>query len=311
MDQERGIQIERAQNLWSSFVRSLDPLARGAHITPEPKLDFDQIGGLTKPKDEILTYACAATDPDVYSRWGTFPPSGILLIGAPGVGKRLLAEALATRTGTSFVRVDVPRMVLDMVHASSKVGELIQGWSQVLEEMPPLTVFFDELEFSQTHDLGRAAAGPADRPDHGLPARADRPHHRDREQHLVIASTGHPDTLRFAFVKPGRFERIVEVTPIFPDDVVEALLIHAARAEKRSERKLFDDIDWRKVVSQNREAATGDWVRILHGTLRRKARCEAAGEEAGLVDFRDLDEEVARYSQAHQRLRFTNGGNYL
>jgi ATP-dependent 26S proteasome regulatory subunit len=307
---ERKIQIERAQNLWSSFLRSVEPLGRGAEITPDPQTSFDQIGGLSGPKEEILTYACAATNPEVYSHWGTLPPSGILMIGASGCGKSLLAQALATRTERSFIRVDVPRMVLDLMHASGKVGELIKGWATVLEEMPPLTVFFDELEFSEAHDIG----GPRSDLPIGpimdfLLELIDRTIASGR--HLVLGSTGYPDTLRHAFARPGRFERVVEVNPIYPDDVVDALLIHARAAEGRAGRTLFEDVDWRKVVAQTTEASTGDWVRIMHGALRRKARCEAAGDEAKLVGSRDLYDEVARFSQAHQRIHLTNGGNYL
>jgi proteasome regulatory subunit len=148
------IQKERAKNLWDVFLRKVDPLARGAHLTVDPALSFDQIGGLANAKEEILTYACAAENPEIYGKWGTYPPSGILLIGRQGVGKSLLAKALATRTETSFLRVDVPRLVLDVVHSGGKVGELVDAWTNVLEEMPPLTVFFDELEFSQAQEIG-------------------------------------------------------------------------------------------------------------------------------------------------------------
>jgi len=307
---DEAIRVERAQNIWSSFVRKVDPLARAAKIRAEPTLDFDVVGGLAGPKDEIVTYSCAITNPDVYSNWGTFPPSGILLIGAPGVGKSLLAEALATRTRTSFVRVDVPRMVLDMVHGSSKVGELIQGWTGVLEEMPPLTVFFDELEFSQAHDIGGR------RPDLPLgPIMDFLLELVDRTiatgTHLVVGSTGYPDTLRPAFVRPGRFERVVEVSPVYPDDVIEALIIHARQAEERAGRRLFDEIDWKHVVSQSREAATGDWVHVLHAVLRRKARCDVTGEESDLVRTADLDREVVRFNQAQKRIHLTDGGNYV
>jgi ATP-dependent 26S proteasome regulatory subunit len=308
--EERRIRVERAQNLWASFVRGIEPLARAAQIIPDPQRGFETVGGLAGPKDELLTYACAATSPEVYSRWGTFPPSGVLMIGTPGCGKTRLAEALACHAETSFIRVDVPRMVLDMMHGSAKVGELIQGWSNVLDEMPPLTVFFDELEFSQAHDLG----GP--RPD--LPIgpimdfllelidRAIAP-----RSHLVMGSTGYPDTLRHAFARPGRLERVIEVMPSFPDDVIEALRIHAAEAELRAGRQLFDAIDWKHVVGLSRETQTGDWVRLLHAVLRRKARCEVSGDEVDLVSSVDVESEVTRFNQAQQRILRTNGGNYV
>ena len=146
---DRSIRSERALNIWSSFQRSVNPLARGAAIIPAPDLSFEEIGGLAAAKEEILTYAYAQTSPEVYGRWGTFPPTAMLMIGRRGSGKAMLAEALAARTETAFVRVDVPRIVLDVIHGASKIGELIQGWSAALEEMPPVTVYFDELQYAQ------------------------------------------------------------------------------------------------------------------------------------------------------------------
>ena len=97
------INRERAQNIWSSFARKQQPVARATEIDPNPQLELSEIGGLATAKEEILTYACAATDPAVYSRWGTYPPSGLLLIGRRGVGKRLLAKALASQIGRAHV----------------------------------------------------------------------------------------------------------------------------------------------------------------------------------------------------------------
>jgi ATP-dependent 26S proteasome regulatory subunit len=306
---DRSIRIERAQNLWSSFERKLDPLARSAQLTADPKLDFDRIGGLVGPKDEILTYACAATNPAVYSNWGTFPPSGILLIGRLGTGKNLLAQALATQTETSFVRVDVPRLVLDVIHAGGKVGELTQAWTQILDEMPPLTVYFDELEFSQAQEIGsRRQDLPIGPVMDFLLEIVDR---TIAQEHLVVGATSHPDTLRPAFVAPGRFERVVEVTPVLPGDVVEALRIHASDAEKRSGRPLFDEIAWAEVVGPTSEASTGDWVRILHAVLRRKARAEVAGDDVTPVTTADLKREVDRFMQTHHRFPASDGGNYV
>ncbi len=307
---DRRIENERAQNLWSSFTRRIEPLARATRIVPAPELTFDGIGGLSTAKEEILTYACAVTNPEVYAHWGTFPPSGVLLIGAPGVGKRLLATALANHTETSFVHVDVPRLVLDVVRAGAKVGEFVQAWSQVLEETPPLTLHFDELEFSGVHDLGTPRTdlpvGPImdfllELIDRTIASRG----------HLVVGSTGHPDTLRHAFARPGRLERVIDVTPIFPDDIVAALVIHAARAEKRAGRTLFDEVDWSAVARRAEIGATGDWVRILHAVLRRKARCEAGGDEAESVTTEDLVAEVHRFDQASRRIHSSPGGTYV
>jgi ATP-dependent 26S proteasome regulatory subunit len=303
------INAERALNIWSSFQRAVDPLARGARIVPAPDVEFEEIGGLALAKEEILTYAYAQTSPDVYGRWGTFPPSAMLMIGQRASGKSLLAEALAAHTEMAFIRVDVPRMVLDVIHGAGKVGELIQGWSAALEEMPPVTIFFDELEFSQAHDMGERAAelpmGPIMDFLFELIERALATPHC-----LVLGSTSHPDSLPHAFLSPGRFERIIEVNPIFPDDVVEALRIHASQAEGRAARTIFGDVDWSKIVGSTNEPSIGDWIRMLHAVLRRKARLDAAGESPEPVSNDDFAREVSRLRQAHTRIHL-DGGNYL
>ena len=308
--EDPAILRERAQNLWASFGRKVEPVAQATTIEPIPDFDLSNIGGLEGPKEEIQTYACAVTSPEVYEHWGTYPPSGLLLIGRPGVGKTLLARALASLTRTSFLNVTIPRLVIEVIHRGGKVGELLNGWSQILSEMPPLTILFNELEFSQAREIGAHRAdlpvGPVmdlllDLVDRSIATVGC----------LVIGSTSHPDTLRHAFAMPNRFERVVEVTPVFPDDIVEAMVIHASRAEKRAGHPLFETIDWREVVSQERDPSTGDWIRIMHAVWRRRARCEAGGDSIGAVSTQELVEEVRRYRQATDRLRMPTPGNYV
>jgi transitional endoplasmic reticulum ATPase len=269
-----------------------------------------RIGGLVAAKEEIQTYACAATDPEVYVRWGTHPPSGILLIGLRSVGKRLLARALASLTETSFLNVGIPRLVLEVIHRGGKVGELVTEWSSTLAEMPPVTVLFNELEFSQADEIG------ARRPD--LPVGPVMDFLLDMvdrtialENVLVLGSTSYPDTLRHAFAQPGRLERIVEVNPVFPDDIIETLQIHAADAEKRAGRPLFQEVDWSTVTDDFQHPAPGDWVHILHAVLRRKARCEAAGEAASPVTTQDLSDEVERFKRTSSRIAAPKPGTYV
>jgi ATP-dependent 26S proteasome regulatory subunit len=308
--EDREIRRERAQNLWASFGRKFEPVAQATTLEPNPQTTLGRVGGLAEAKEEIQTYACTVTSPGVYERWGTYPPTGLLLIGRPGVGKRLLAEVLSTLTETAFAAVNVPRLVVEVVHRGAKVAELVSAWSQTLEEMPPLTVLFEELEFSQAAEIGTRRTdlpvGPVmdfllDLLDRTIAA----------SDTLVVGSTSHPDTLRHAFVHPGRLERIVEVSPVFPDDVIETLRLHAADSEKRAGHALFEEIDWREAVGTYQDPAPGDWVHILHAVLRRKARCEAAREVATPVTTRDLLEEVARFRQAANRLSLPRGGTYV
>jgi ATP-dependent 26S proteasome regulatory subunit len=306
---EDEIERQRATNIWESLARKYPPLGKAAQLDPAPDLYFDSIGGLAEPKEEILTYACAATNPDVYERWGTVQPSGLLLIGPPESGKSLLAKTLATSTGTPFLEVLVPRLVLQLLHSPGNAAELLQAWIEAFTEMPELTVYFREVDLSNVQAvLGR-------RPElQAAPVMDFTVELVDRtievEQSLVLGSTSRADSIAPVFLEPGRFERIVEVNPVIPDDVVEALRIHAAAAEERAGRSLFEDVDWKAAVERGRDASIGEWVRLLHAVLRHKARLEATGEEPGPIAAEDLIEEVDRFRKTAARLP-ASSGSYL
>jgi ATP-dependent 26S proteasome regulatory subunit len=233
------------------------------------------------------------------------------LIGQSGSGKSLLAEALATRAHTAFLRVQVPQLALEIVHRGGQVGELLEGWVQTLGEMPPVTVFFHELEFFQAEEIGgRRTDLPIGPIMDFLCELVDRTVAIGHT--LLVGSTSHPDTLRPAFVLPGRFERVVEVTPVYPEDVVAALRIHATAAEKRAGRRLFGAVDWVDVVGRFREPSTGDWIHLLHAVLRRKARGECANDPIALADTEDFLAEVEIYRRARKRLpRSAPSGTYV
>jgi len=309
MDPDPKLQRERAANLWDPLRRKFPPIAKSTEMVPAPQVSFDQIGGLEEPKDEILTYACAATEPEVYARWGTQAPTGLLLIGPSGCGKTMLAEALATRTELPFLRIGVPRLAAQVMHAGPGAAQLLGAWRDTLAEISRVTVFFDELDFMHDMTMG----GP--RPDVPVGSIADFllelvDETIALETCLVVGSTARPDTLSPIFFEPGRFERVVSVQPVIPGDVIEALEIHARAAEQRAGRTLFKDVSWAKAIEKDRSSSIGDWVRLLHAVLRRKARCEAASETAAGITTEDILEEVDRFKKASRRLP-ARSGTYL
>jgi ATP-dependent 26S proteasome regulatory subunit len=297
---------KRAANLWEPFARKFPPVAKACEFSASPAVPFDSIGGLEDAKDEILTYACAATEPEIYGRWGTFAPSGVLLIGPDGSGKSLLAAALASRTETPFLKIRVARLALQLMHAGGKAGELLQGWQETLAEIKRLTAYFDELDFAHDPSLGMPRLDvPTSQLSDFLLELIDTT--MAVAGSLTVGGTSRPDTLSPIYFQPGRFERIVSVTPVVPGDVIAALEIHSTAAEKRAGRKLFAKIDWQRAIEQNREASIGSWIQLLHAVLRRKARCDAAAESPGEVTIEDVLAEVNRFKRATLRLPATSG----
>jgi len=183
------------------------------------------------------------------------------------------------------------------------------GWHETLAEIKRVTVYFDELDFAHDPALG------APRMDLPLSQLSDFLLELIDTTITVVGSltmggTSRPDTLSPIYFQPGRFERIVSVTPIVPGDVIAALEIHSAAAEKRAGRKLFAKLDWQRAIEQNREASIGSWIQLMHAVLRRKARCDAAAETPGEVTIDDVLAEVARFKRATLRLPAT-AGRYL
>ena len=300
------VERKRAANLWEPFARKFPPVAKACSFVAMPAVSFADVGGLEDAKDELLTYACAATEPEIYERWGTFSPSGLLLIGPDASGKSLLAGALAARTETPFLRIGVARLALQLIHSGGKAGELLQGWQETLAEIKKLTVYFDELDFAHDPALGAPRADlPISQLSDFLLELIDVT--IGISQSLTVGGTSRPDTLSPIYFKPGRFERIVAVNPVFPGDVIAALEIHSVAAEKRPGRKLFARIDWQRVIEQNREASIGSWVQLMHAVLRRKARCDAASEQPGEVTTEDALAEVDRFKRATLRLPVPSG----
>jgi ATP-dependent 26S proteasome regulatory subunit len=304
-----AIDHQRALNLWQPFARKFPAIGKATHFEADPNLDLARIGGLAEPKEEIQTYSCAATDPEVYQRWGTMAPSGLLLMGPPESGKTLLAEALATLTGTPFLKVRVPRLILQTLHTPGDAGSFLNAWTDVLEEMPQLTVFFREVDFKHAQSLiGRRPDLPVTPAMDFLLEFIDRTIAIDSAQ--VVGSTSHPRSLSPIFLEPGRFERVVWVQPVVPDDVADALALHAQAAEQRAGRPLFAGVNWIEVVKRDERASVGDWVRVMHGVLRRKARCDAADESPGGVSTHDFIAEVERFDRAPGALP-ASPGKYL
>ena len=303
------LERKRAANLWEPFARKFPPVAKACEFTASPAVAFSDIGGLEDAKDELLTYACAETDPQVYPRWGTFAPSGLLLIGPEASGKSLLAAALAARTETPFIKIRVARFALQLVHGGGKAGDMLAGWRETLAEIKRVTTYFDELDFAHDPTLGAPRVDlPTSQLSDFLLELIDTT--MEIVGSLTVGGTSRPDTLSPIYFQPGRFERIVSVSPTVPGDVIAALQIHAAAAEKRAGRKLFAKVDWQRAIEQNREAPIGSWNQLLHAVLRRKARCEAAAEPAGEVSTEDVLAEVDRFKRATLRLP-TSAGRYL
>ncbi|HEX5894956.1 MAG TPA: ATP-dependent zinc metalloprotease FtsH [Thermoleophilaceae bacterium] len=171
---------------------------------------FQDVAGIEEAKQELLEIVDFLRNPDKYRKLGARIPRGVLLAGAPGTGKTLLARAVAGQAGVPFFSASASEFIEAIVGiGASRVRDLFQQ----AKEAAPAIIFIDELDA-----IGRSRGGPGG----GLGG------HDEREQTLnqiltemdgfdtdakviVLGATNRPEVLDPALLRPGRFDRRVFV----------------------------------------------------------------------------------------------------
>jgi len=223
---------------------------------------FDDIGGLETAKRELRrAVEWPIRYPELFDRLGIDPVGGVLLYGPPGTGKTMLARAVASTTDANFVPVNGPELM------NKYVGESERAVRTVFEQArasAPTVVFFDEVD-----GLGssRSMDGDGSAPERVVSQLlTEMDGLGGADDVTVIGATNRPDRLDDALLRPGRFDRLVEV-PI-PDE--------AARAE------IF------RVHTREREVATTDHAALAERTGGYTGSDIAAiVREAGLLALED------------------------
>jgi transitional endoplasmic reticulum ATPase len=178
-----------------------------------PDVSWSDIGGLDDVKRELQeAVEWPLKYPDLYSKIGHTVPKGILLHGASGTGKTLLAKAVATESEANFISIKGPELL------SKWVGESERGIREVFRrarQASPCVIFFDEIDAiaptrgGSMEGGGGAASGTSDRIVSQILTEMD----GISELHgvVVLAATNRPDMVDPALMRPGRFDRIIVV----------------------------------------------------------------------------------------------------
>ncbi len=193
-------------------LKVVRPSALREIFIEKPNIKWSDIGGLDNVKQELIeAVEWPLKHPDAFRRLGVKPPRGVLLYGAPGTGKTLLAKAVANESEANFISIKGPELLSKWVGDSEKaVREIFKKARQV----SPCIIFFDELDSlaprrgtgSENHVSERVVNQLLTEMD-GL---------EDLNDVLVIAATNRPDMVDTALLRPGRFDRMI-LTPV-PDE---------------------------------------------------------------------------------------------
>ncbi len=182
--------------------------ARRVDTTPETKVTFADVAGIDEAENELVEIVDFLRDPRKYTRLGGTAPKGVLLVGAPGTGKTLLARAVAGEAGVPFFSMSASEFVEMIVGVgAARVRDLFHQARQ----HAPAIIFIDELD-SIGRARGQLAVGGASEQEQTLnQILTEMDGFSSREGIIVLAATNQPDVLDRALLRPGRFDRRVVV----------------------------------------------------------------------------------------------------
>ena len=206
---------------------SLDPIVTGAEIIEKPEVTYEDVGGLA---DAIVELREAVEDPllkpDLYAKVGIEPPKGVLLVGPPGTGKTLLAKAVARRTKATFIRFVGSELVQKYIGEGAR---LVRELFQLAREKAPTIVFIDELDSIGAKRLEVATSGDREVQRTLMQLLAELDGFNPIGNVKIIGATNRPDILDEALLRPGRFDRIIEIPMPSVEARRDIFRIHARR----------------------------------------------------------------------------------
>ena len=186
-----------------------------------PDVTYDDVGGLKREISKVREMIeLPLRHPEIFDRLGIDPPKGVLLHGAPGTGKTLLAKAVASESGSNFVAINGPEVMSKFVgEAEKKIREIFEEAA----ENAPTVIFIDEIDAiapkreEVTGEVERRVVAQILALMDGL---------KERGKVIVIGATNRPDALDQALRRPGRFDREIELRVPDREGRMEILEIH-------------------------------------------------------------------------------------
>jgi cell division protease FtsH len=245
------------------------------------QVTFENVAGIEEAKDELEEIIAFLRDPKRFTKLGGRIPKGVLLIGAPGTGKTLLARAIAGEADVPFFSISGSDFVEMFVGVgASRVRDLfLQG-----KRNAPCIIFIDEIDAVGRHRGAGLGGGHDEREQTLNQLLVEMDGFESNEGVILIAATNRPDVLDPALLRPGRFDRQV-VVPV-PDvkGREEILKVHAKRSP------LADDVDL-VVLARGTPGLTGaDLENLVNEAALLAARL--GKERIEMVDMEQAKDKV-------------------
>ncbi len=209
---ESGMRValnQRTFAIMEILPTKLDPFVKGMEVIDSiPDISYDDVGGLEEQIQEIReTVELPLKKPELFERIGIEPPKGVLLFGAPGTGKTLVAKAVAHETQARFIRIIGSELVQKFIGEGAR---LVREIFQLAKEKAPSIIFIDELDAIGSRRLTIATSGDREVQRTLMQLLSEMDGFDQRGDVKIIGATNRPDILDPALLRPGRFDRLID-----------------------------------------------------------------------------------------------------
>ena len=210
-----------------------DPMVTGAEMIERPDIGYDSVAGLDEQKQSVReAIELPLNSPELFKKVGVEPPKGILLVGPPGCGKTLLAKAVANHTDATFIRMVGSELAQKYI---GEGGRMVRELFSLAKETAPSIIFLDEIDAIGAKRLDGSTSGDREVQRTLMQLLAELDGFDVLENVKIIAATNRPDILDEALLRPGRFDRVIEI-PI-PDDAGRKAILQL-HIDKMATRKI-------------------------------------------------------------------------
>ncbi len=274
------VAVNNALSIVKVIGNIYDARVRVMELEESPETCYEQIGGLADQIKEVReSVEYPLTKPEIFRRIGVEPPKGILLFGAPGTGKTLIAKAVAHQAQATFIRMSGSELVHKFI---GEGAGLVRELFQLARERAPAIVFIDEIDAVGSMRTNDGTSGSAEVQRTLMQLLAEMDGFDNRGDVRIMAATNRADMLDPALLRPGRFDRLIEIPLPDKESRLQILKIH-------SRKMRIGDVDLVAIAN-----VTEDFTGAELEAICREAGMIAVRREADFVCMDDFLEAVRK-----------------